>query len=183
MLHLKFKVFHCMLLYASSLHCGPTGICTPSSYPLPGAKHKNQPMDQTPLLGFSLLGWPSAVGFPPLEVPTLLWDFSHSESYQISHSAAEISFTRRPKVCRYCWWDYPHSGTTPQVYQIAHMPNQTPRSWRPTLWEDMTDFKQANAKAIQAKSKQTFSFQRHMCVYFEKSFRSEYIWLHLTRVV
>jgi len=75
-----------------------------------------------------------------------LWDVPHSESTK-SNSTAGISSTGGPdrhstagfhpnsestnpicqwitpptsepyQVCRYCWWDYPHSDTAPQAYQ------------------------------------------------------------------
>jgi len=84
-------------VYASPFHYRPTSICTPASFPLSGVKYKRQPKDLTSLLRFFPLGGPSAAGFPRLRVPTLLWNFSNSKSYQIFYSAAGISPTRRSK--------------------------------------------------------------------------------------
>jgi len=142
----------------------------------------------TPLLKFLPLGGPtllqeffplraqvhsSADGSNPTQKRTWIqlcwWDFS----------------TRRPKVCRLRWWDYPHSGITPQDYQTTSRINHhtgdrdqhSEEAWTYQFWK-------ANSKASQARSKQTFSFQRHLYIFYsEKSFHSEYIPSNRTRLI
>jgi len=109
----------------------------------------------------------SATEISPSRSPRItapLMGFSPLESSRESNSVAGIFSTRRLKVCRYRWWDYPQLGN------VAGLANHSQdKSTIPVIEtsapkkHDHIDSKKANDKASQARS-----IQSCICVLFKK---------------
>ena len=123
----------------------PSVVCsTPTQklYFAAGIFHSQSLRITAPLLRFSLLG-------------------SNCESI----TAAAISPTWRSKVCRYHWWTNPirkhHRLSKSLSEQTNHAGNRDQHS--EAAWSFWLQKTKVNSKAGQARSIQSFSFQRNIC--------------------
>jgi len=124
----------------------PICVCIPDSFPLPSTKHKCRLTSSLFVDSIPIRSSYSAAGVLPLKVPcsVLRWWVK---------LRCETSPIRRPKVCRYCWWDYlhpekaaslpSHSQDRPTMPMIHQHPKET--------WS--YQFRKANDKISKARSK------------------------------